>query len=190
MNFETPPDITTLLQAWSNGDTDARDRLISIVYAELRKLASSCLRGHHADHPLRTTALVNEAYLRIRQASSVHCPSRSQFFGFAASIMRAVLVDHFRERKSIKRGGGVEHITLDEVPALSDEWGAQVMMLHQALSQLETLAPRQSQIVEMRFFGGMTNDEIAEVLNISTKTVKREWTIARAWLKRELERTT
>lgn len=188
MPLESSPDVTRLLVAWSSGDLAARDQLIPIVYNELRKLASLSLRRQYIGHSLQTTVLVNEVYLRLVNYENVQWQDRAHFFALAANIIRGILVDHFRSYTSLKRGGNQIHLSLDEVPNLTAEWGEKFLPLNEALSKFEAIAPRQCKIVELRFFAGLTVEEIAEVLKVSTKTVKREWSTARAWLEKELTR--
>jgi RNA polymerase sigma factor (TIGR02999 family) len=180
--------ITRLLQQWQGGDAQALDRLIPLVYDELHTLASRYLSRERRDHTLQTTALVNEAYLRLA-GRDAHWLSRAHFFGVAAQVMRRILVDHARRDGRVKRGGGVPHLVLDEVeppaaPAPVDSVDAYA--LDQALTRLEALDPHQGRIVELRYFGGMTIEETAVVMGSSTATVKRDWAVARAWLYREL----
>jgi RNA polymerase sigma factor (TIGR02999 family) len=182
------PDITRLLREWQGGSAEALQRLIPLVYDELHTLASRYLSGERQDHTLQTTALVNEAYLKLA-GQRQDWQSRAHFFGIAAQLMRRILVDHARRDRRVKRGGGAPHLSLDDADPPSapppvdavDAYG-----LDQALSRLEALDPQQGRIVELRFFGGMTIEETAEVMGISSATVKREWAVARAWLYREL----
>lgn len=186
MSAENRTDVTHLLVAWNNGDLIARDQLIAVVYDELRKLASLCLRRQYNGHSLQTTLLVHEVYLKLINYENVQWQNRAHFFALAAHIIRGILVDHFRSHTALKRGGKQIHLSLDEVPTLTDEWGEKFLYLNEVLTKFETIAPRQSKIVELRFFAGLTVEEIAEVLKVSTKTVKREWSSARAWLEKEL----
>jgi RNA polymerase sigma-70 factor, ECF subfamily len=181
-----PTDVTGLLLSWSEGDESAPGKLMPLVYEELRRLAGSYLRHERADHTLQPTALVNEAYLRIVDQTRVSLENRAQFFGLAAQMMRHILVDHARSRASVKRGGLQHKISLDEVQASIDERAAELVALDDALKGLAKIDTRKSQIVEMRFFGGLSVDEIATALNISNKTVMRDWRIAKIWLHREL----
>jgi RNA polymerase sigma factor (TIGR02999 family) len=181
-------DVTRLLKAWSGGDSKALDELFPIVYTEVRKLARSYLRRERPDHTLQPTALVNEAYMRLVDQRHVDWQNRAHFFGIAAQVMRRVLVDHARMRQADKRGSGERPVVLDEALALVAERTPDVVALDDALRALAELDPRQAQIVELRFFGGLSIEEAAEVIGLSPATVKREWSAARAWLRRELER--
>ncbi len=186
----TPPsdvDITGLLREWSQGDPSALERIIPLVFEDLREIAARMFRRESDGHTLQPTALVNEVYLRLVDQRQVRWANRDQFFGVAGLLMRRILVDYAKGRQAAKRGSGVPHLPLDEaigVAAIQDnlDWVA----LDEALSRLEELDPRQGRIVEMRFFTGLSHEEIAEVLGISVTTVKREWRTARIWLGREL----
>jgi RNA polymerase sigma factor (TIGR02999 family) len=179
--------VTELLLAWGRGDETARDELVGAVYAELRRRAGAYLRRERPGHTLQPTALVNEVYLRLVDQKSVRWESRSQFFGLAAQLMRRILVDHARSRRAGKRGGGLMPVTFDEELA-GPGAGVDVAALDDALVALAALDPRQGRVVELRYFGGLSIEETAEVLGLSAATVKREWTMARAWLHRELAR--
>jgi RNA polymerase sigma factor (TIGR02999 family) len=186
---ETPPsDVTQLLVAWGAGDAAAAERLVPAVYAELRRQAARAMR-REGESTLQTTALVHEAYLRLVDQRRVVWKSRAHFFGIAAQLMRRILVDHARGRHAAKRGGGLQQLALDDadaaVPASADE-GVEVIALHEALERLAALDPAQARLVELRYFGGLNIEETAEALGVSPATVKREWAIARAWLRREL----
>ena len=184
----SPPDgITRLLARWSDGDGTALEKLVPLVYQELHRLAGRYMRGERPGHPLQTTALVNEAYLRLRHADGVRWQNRRHFYAVAARAMRRVLVDFARARRQQKRDGG-HRVELDEAMTVSAECGADVIALDDALTTLETLDQRQSQIVELRFFGGLTELEIAGLLDVSPRTVYGEWRLARSWLLRELSR--
>jgi RNA polymerase sigma factor (TIGR02999 family) len=159
-----------------------------IVYAELRRLAHRRLAGERPDHTLQTTALVNEAYLRLVDQSSLQWQNRAHFFAVAARIMRHILVDYARARHNAKRGGGVMKVTLDDAAEVSIERAAEMVALDDALTALAGFAPRKSQIVELRFFGGLSVEETAEALKVSPGTVMREWTLAKAWLQREISK--
>jgi RNA polymerase sigma factor (TIGR02999 family) len=180
-------DVTALLRDWSGGDPRALERLMPLVYGELRKLAASYLRRERSDHTLQPTALVHEAYLRLVDQRGVDWHNRAHFFGIAARMMRRILVDHARRRQAAKRDGAAYRISGsgDLVEAGHDP---DLLALNSALDGLEALDPRQARIIELRFFGGLTVEETAEVVGISTATVKREWQTARAWLARELRR--
>ena len=181
-------DITRLLVDWSNGDQAALDELIPLVYDELRRLAASYMRRENRGHSLQTSALINEAYLRLIDQKNVQLQNRAQFFGFAAQLMRRILVDHARSRSRIKRGGGVQMVSLAEQAGISNDV-AEVIALDDALKNLAEMDPRKAQIVEMKFFGGLTNEEVAEVLKVTSRTVEREWRKAKAWLHRAISKT-
>ena len=183
------PDITRLLREWQGGSAEALQRLIPLVYNELHTLASRYLSRERQDHTLQTTALVNEAYLRLAAQRDVDWQSRAHFFGIAAQLMRRILVDHARRDRRVKRGGDALHLPLDDAdppsaPAPID--AVDVYALDRALKRLETLDPQQGRIVELRFFGGLTIEETAEVTGVSSATIKRDWAVAKAWLYREL----
>ena len=179
--------ITDLLLAVSDGGRDALDQLVPVVYEHLRRIAGAQLRREAPGHSLQPTALVHEAYLRLVDQRHVHWRNRAHFFGVAASLMRRILVDHARARLAGKRGGGLERVTLlgDEAAAESPP-GIDVLALHESLSRMAAFNPRQERIVELRYFGGLTIEEAAEVIGISEATLVREWTIAKAWLRADL----
>ena len=178
-------EITVLLRSWSHGDRSALDQLIPKVYSELNRIAAAYLRRERSGHTLQTTALVHEAYLRLINQKEVESNSRAQFFAIAANLMRQILVNHAERRLAAKRGGG-KNVVLEEATALLGEPALDVLALDRALSKLAKLDPRQSRIVELRFFGGLTEKEIGAVIGISVITVQRDWRIARAVLHREL----
>lgn len=178
-------DVTRLLQSWSDGDKGALGELVPLVYRELRSLAAAYIRRERRDHTLQPTALVHEAYLRLVDQTRVASPSRAQFFGIAANLMRQILVNHAKHRGAAKRGGG-NKVSLEEGAATVQQRGVDLIALDAALDKLARLDPRQGRVVELRFFGGLTEDEIAEMLGVSAITVKRDWRIARAELHREL----
>ena len=180
-------DVTHLLQAWSAGNRDALDELMPVVYAELHRLASARLRGERTDHTLQATALVNEAYMRLVDQTRVRWQNRAHFFGTAAGLMRRILIDHARERRAAKRGGGATRVELDEALGVAEARDIDVLALDTALQRLERLDTRQCRLVVLRFFGGLTIDEVAEVSELSPATVKREWATAKLWLRRELD---
>lgn len=182
MNQQPSQQITQLLLDWSDGDKAALDALMPIVFDELRRLASYYMRGQRAGHTLQTTALVNEAYLRLIDSSRVNWQDRAHFFAISAQLMRRVLVDFARARNSLKRGGNQIKVTLDEQIEVPFKKETNLVELNEALENLAQLNLRQSQIVELRYFGGLTEDEIAETLKISRRTVRRDWSAARAWL--------
>jgi RNA polymerase sigma factor (TIGR02999 family) len=179
-------EVTRLLIAWSNGDQAALDSLFPLVYDELRRLASGYMRRERPDHTLQTTALVHEAYLRLVGQPDLSLKNRTHFFAIAARVMRRILIDHARTQQYAKRGGGALRLSLDEAALLSDERAAELVALDEALSELAKIDERQSRIVELRFFGGLTLAETAEVLKISSDTVTRDWNLAKAWLYRQV----
>lgn len=183
-------EVTELLQLWSDGRKDALDRLLPQIYAELRRLASSYLRRERHDHTLQATALVHEAFLKLVDQRAVRWQNRAHFFGIAAQAMRRILVDHARAHAAGKRGDPARRVSLDEALVLTDMPNVDLLALDEVLTRLAALDPQQSRVVELRFFGGLTMDETAEVLHISPATVGREWTLARAWLYAELQRST
>jgi RNA polymerase sigma-70 factor (ECF subfamily) len=178
-------DISTLLRAWSDGDQNALARLTPIVYDELRRLARRYMKRERAGHSLQTTALVNEAYLRLVDYERMHWQDRAHFFAVSAQLMRRILVEHAR-RHNLKRGGGVPHVSLDEAALVGGGNDADLVALDDAMNALARIDPRKVQVVEMRFFGGLSVEETCEVLKVSPVTVKRDWRAARAWLYREL----
>jgi RNA polymerase sigma factor (TIGR02999 family) len=182
-------DVTRLLKAWSDGDQTALTELMPTVYAEIRKLARSYLRRERADHTLQATALVHEAYMRLVDQRAVRWQNRAHFFGIAAQIMRRILVDHARAQKADKRGSGETPVVLDEALEVAAGHRLDFVALDDALKALAELDPRQARIVELRFFGGLSIEETAEVTQLSPATIKREWAGARTWLRRELERS-
>jgi RNA polymerase sigma factor (TIGR02999 family) len=182
----TPRDVTRLLQAWSDGDETALDRLVPLVEADLRRLARACMRQERKDHTLEPTALVNEAFLRLAGARHLEWQDRAHFMGIAARLMRRVLVDYARSRGYQKRGGGAERVSLDGALLEAAAPPLDVIELDRALNAFSTIDGRRSQVVELRFFGGLTVEETAEVLQVSTETVKRDWRLAKLWLLREL----
>jgi RNA polymerase sigma factor (TIGR02999 family) len=180
------PDVTQLLKDWSGGDEAAADRLMPLVHEELRRLAHQYMRREKPGHTLQTSALVNEAYVRLVDQSKIQWESRAHFFGIAARLMRQILVDQARRKNFAKRGGGAIRVSLDSANAIAQEQSANVMALDEALKTLEQTDLRKSQIVELRFFGGMSIEETAEALNVSPGTVMRDWTFARAWLRNKM----
>lgn len=183
-----PQDVTQLLKDWSGGDQTAADKLMPLVYEELRHLAHQYMRREKPGQTLQTSALVNEAYLRLVKQSEIQWESRAHFFGIAARLMRQILVDQARRRNFAKRGGGAIRVSLNDATAATHEQSASVVALDDALKTLEQTDPRKSQIVELRFFGGMSIEETAEALKVSPGTVMREWTFARAWLRNQMSR--
>jgi RNA polymerase sigma factor (TIGR02999 family) len=186
MALAASTEVTSLLKAWSDGDQAALDRLAAKVYQELRRIARRYMKNERAGNTLQTTALVNEVYLRLVDVKKVDWQHRAQFFAISAQMMRRILVDAARARGSHKRGGGAVKVNVEEVPVLSPEPSASLVALDDALEALSKIAPRQAKIVELRYFGGLSEEEAAEVLKISTRSVRRDWLFARAWLMREL----
>lgn len=182
-------DVSALLRAWSDGEQDALQALTPIVYEELHRLARRYMRRERSGHSLQATALVNEAYMRLADYTRMQWQDRAHFFAVSAKVMRRILVDHAR-RHNVKRGRGVQHVLLEDVVVVSPVEDAEtdLVALDEALSGLTRIDPRKAQIVEMRFFGGLTVEEIGEVLKVSTGTIKRDWRAAKAWLYHELSR--
>ena len=178
--------ITELLVAWSEGRRDALDRLVPLLYEDLRRLAVGYMRRESPGHSLQPTALVHEAYVRLIDQRQVHWRNRAHFFGVAAGIMRRILVDHARSRRADKRGGAWDRVTLVEDQVGDRAREIDVLALHEALERLAAFDPRQERIVELRYFGGLTIEEAAEVVGVSEATVVRDWTIAKAWLRADL----
>ncbi len=178
-------DISALLHAWSGGNGSALETLTPIVYDELHRLARHYMRGERPHHSLQTTELVNEAYMRLVDYKRMHWQDRAHFFAVSAQSMRRILVEHAR-RHNLKRGGGIEHVSLEAVASVDASRNPDLVALDEALNALAQLDPRKAHVVEMRFFGGLTVDEIAEVLKVAPVTVMRDWSTARAWLYREL----
>jgi len=177
--------VSGLLLAWSDGDRDALDKLTPIVYDELHRLARRYMRRERTGHSLQTTALVNEAYMRLVDYKSMKWQNRAHFFAVSAQLMRRILVEHAR-RRNLKRGGGVQHVSLEETAIVDGERDTDLMALDDAMITLARLDPRKVQVVELRFFGGLSVEETAEVLKVSPVTVMRDWSTAKAWLYREL----
>jgi RNA polymerase sigma factor (TIGR02999 family) len=184
-----PTDVTQLLQQWSNGEEQALERLLPQIHDELRKLAASYLRRERPDHTLQPTALVNEAFLKLVDQRAAKWQNRAHFFGIAAQAMRRILVDHARAHAASKRGGAVRKVPLDDARMIGQVMDVDLLALDEALTRLAALDPQQSRIVELRFFGGLTMEESAEVMHISPATIGREWRMAKAWLSAELGRT-
>jgi RNA polymerase sigma factor (TIGR02999 family) len=180
--------LTQLLIDWSNGDQSAFDKLMPLIDEELRRLAHRYMSRERAGHTLQTTALVNEAFVRLVNRKNVNWQNRAHFFGLAAQLMRTILVDHARSHACAKRGGGAFKLELDDALVVSQKKAAEVIALNDALNELVRLDPQQSRIVELRFFGGLTVEETAEVLHLSPATIKREWSTAKAWLYHELSK--
>jgi RNA polymerase sigma-70 factor (ECF subfamily) len=182
----SPHRVTQLLQQWSYGDDAALAELTPLVYEELRRLAHHSMRGERCGHTLQTTALVNEAYLRLADQTNPDWQSRAHFFAVAARAMRGILVNYAKSNRAQKRGGGGARIELDEAAIVSPEQSKEIVDLHEALERLATLDSRKAQVVELKYFGGLNYDEMAEVLKISRVTVRRDWEFARTWLYTEL----
>jgi len=181
-------DVTVLLNRVSAGDENAPGKLLELVYDDLRRLAAAYMQDERTDHTLQATALVHEAYLRLVDWQNVSWENRAQFFAVAAQVMRRVLVDHARGRSAAKREGSQQKLALDDAVSFANEKEFDVLALEEALLSLEKLDPRQAKVVELRFFGGLSIEEVAHVLKVSPTTVKREWTIAKAWFQRELSK--
>ncbi|HLJ28931.1 MAG TPA: sigma-70 family RNA polymerase sigma factor [Candidatus Angelobacter sp.] len=179
-------EITRLLTELTSGDSRAVDQLMPLVYSEMRKMARRYLRQERYDHTLQPTALVHEAYLKLVDQSGHGWQNRAHFFAIAAQIMRRILIDHARTHRAEKRGGAAAKLSLDVVDVIAKEQYPQLIVLDEVLSRLQDCDPRQGRIVELRFFGGLTEEEISEVIGISVRTVKRDWKVARAWLYREM----
>lgn len=187
MEKPSPGQVTRLLNEWSDGDSTALDELMPILYDELRGLAAHYLRRERADHTLQPTALVHEAYFRLVAQNDVHWQSRAHFFGVAAQMMRRVLIDHAKSHRRAKRGGGLIKVELDQAAGLSEEQAVEVIALDDALDALARIDLRKSKIVELRYFGGLSVEETAEVLSVSPNTVMRDWAMAKAWLYNEIK---
>ena len=186
MEAQPTSDVTELLSRWTRGDRDALDALVPVVYSELRRMAARFLRRERTEHTLQPTALVHEAFLKLIDQRDVDWQSRAHFFGVSAQLMRRILVDHARERAARKRGGGLHHVALEDAFAISASNQIDVIAVDDALHRLASIDPDQVRLVELRFFAGLTIDEAAVALGWSSGSVKREWTVAKAWLQREL----
>lgn len=184
MPSESQDNVTGLLIAWSKGDEEALESLIPAIYDELKRMAARYLRRERSGHTLETSALANEAYLRLVDQDRVVWRNRAHFFAIAAQMMRRILVDHARRQRYAKRGGGARKLSLDEAPEIAGQSPPEMLAIDEALTQLAAVDQRKSRLVELRYFGGLTNEEIGEVLDISTATVTREWRTAKAWLYR------
>jgi RNA polymerase sigma factor (TIGR02999 family) len=179
-------EITQLLAEWSDGNQSALDELYPLVYEELHKLARRYMSRERKGHTLQTTALINEAYVRLVDQRNVHWANRSHFFAISAQIMRRILIDHARRHAYAKRGGGAQQVSLEEVAIVAAEKSAEIIRLDEALKILAKMDPRRCHVVELRYFGGLSNEEIAGVLKVSENTVTRDWNLARAWLHQQL----
>jgi RNA polymerase sigma-70 factor (ECF subfamily) len=178
--------VTRLLRAWSAGDDDAFPRMVQLVYPELRRMAQRCFAGERFGHTIQPTALVNEAYIRLIGIERIQWQDRAHFFAIAARIMRHVLVDHARARSFAKRGGALRRVDFKEALAVSSDSGPEIIRMDESLRELAEFDPRKAQVVEMRYFGGLTAAEIASVLGISQQSVNRDWSLAKAWLARTM----
>jgi len=181
-----PQEITQLLVDWSNGNQAALDQLMPLVYTELRQLAHWYMRRERPGHTMQTTALIHEAYLRLVDQTQVRWENQAHFFGIAARLMRQILIEHARSHTRAKRGGGAVTLSLDEAALVSQARAVELLALNDALERLATVDPRKSRVVELRFFGGLSVEETARVLNIASNTVLRDWRLAKAWLHREI----
>ena len=186
MELASGHEVTRLLKAWGAGDDEALEKLTSLVYRQLHEIARRYMAGERVDHMLQTTALVNEAYLRLVDCGKVNWQDRAHFFAVSAQLMRRILIDFARSRGYLKRGGAVPHIPLDEAPSVCNQPDVNLVALDDALNALAAVDERKSKVVELKFFGGLSVEETAEVMGISAPTVKREWASAKAWLHREL----
>ena len=182
----SPHSVTALLLDWSDGNKESLDKLIPVVYHELRRQAARHLRRERREHTLQTTGLIHEAYLRLVDQKNVRWQNRAHFFGIAAKLMRQILVDHARKNQAAKRGGMDIKLSLEEATLISEGRDMNLMALDEALTRLATIDPRKGRVVELRYFGGLTMDETAEVLEVSLATTKHDWSMAKAWLRREL----
>lgn len=191
MKHQTPPNITQLLVAWNHGDQQALAQLTPLVYRELHRLAHGYLAGERSGHILQTTALVNEAFVRLIDWQQVEWQNRAHFFGVSATLMRRILVQFAREQQAAKRGGGQGlHVSLSEAAGVGTQHNPDLVALDDALLTLEKLDPRQARVVELRFFGGLSLEEAAEVVRVSVSTVRRDWRMAQAWLHQQLSAAT
>lgn len=188
MGLPSSHQVTRLLKAWSSGDEEALEKLTPLVYRQLHQIAHRYMAGERSGHPLQTTALVNEAYLRLVDCGSVNWQDRAHFFAVSAQLMRRILIDFARSRGYLKRGGHVAHISLDEAPSLCNDPDVNLVALDDALKALSAVDERKSKVVELKFFGGLSVEETAEVLRVSSDTVTRDWRLAKIWLLRELSR--
>lgn len=183
----SPQQVSQLLVAWSNGDEEAKEKIFALVYAELHRMARRYMRRQPVGHTLQTTALIHEAYLRLAGQQEKHWQNRAHFFGVAAQAIRHILVDYARTSQAAKRGGRTQAVSFEEAAVVSKERTAEMVALDEALTSLARLSPRQSRVVELRYFGGLSVAETAEVLRVSSETVTRDWRMAKSWLMRELQ---
>lgn len=188
MTAEHPEEITDLIAAWGKGDDGALSQLMPLVYPELRRIARRHLKRRSPDQTLESAALANEAYLKLIRARGVHCENRTHFFALCAQMIRRILVDDARKRKYMKHGGDAVRVPLEEAVLGTRARGVEILLLDDVLVSLSEIDPRKGRVVELRYFGGLTTDEIGEILNISSETVKRDWKMAKVWLFRELNR--
>lgn len=186
MDLPSTHDVTQLLKAWTTGDEQALEKLTPLVYEELHRIARRCMAGERPGHTLQTTALVNEVYLQLVDCDRIDWKDRAHFFGVSAQLMRRILIDFARSRGYQKRGGGTPHLSLDEAPPVCSEADTNLVALDDALNALAAIDVRKSKVVELRFFGGLSIEETAEVLRVSVETVVRDWRLAKVWLLREL----
>ena len=186
----SPNEVTKYLQAWNQGDEAALEKLMPIVYDELRKLARSYMRRERSGHTLQATALVHEAFLRLIDQNAVTWQNRAHFFGLAAQMMKRILVNHELSRRAAKRGGGAEKVSLEHAKGIEPQQELDILQLDEALQDLESIDSRQCRIVELRFFSGLTLEETSEVMNLSLATVKREWSTAKLWLRQRISKVT
>ena len=184
----SPSEVTQLLVAWGNGDQAALDQLMPLVYSELHRLAHRHIKKERPGHTLQTSALLNEAFMRLVDQRDVHWHGRAHFFSLAAQMMRRILVDYARSRRYAKRGGDAQQVSFNEELLVSRQLSADVVQVHEALKELANIDERKSKVVELKFFGGLSNQETAEVLGVSPGTVMRDWTLAKAWLRLSLKR--
>ena len=185
----SPNEVTRLLVAWGNGDQAALDQLMPLVYSELHRLAHRHIKKERPGHTLQTSALLNEAFLRLVDQRDVHWHGRAHFFSIAAQMMRRILVDYARSRRYAKRGGDAQQVSFNEELPVSRQISANVVEVHEALNELANIDERKSKVVELKFFGGLSNEETAEVLGVSPGTVMRDWTLAKAWLRLAMKHT-
>jgi RNA polymerase sigma-70 factor, ECF subfamily len=189
MTTSSKQEITQLLVEWSNGDKAAFDKLMPLVYDELRRMAHHYMQGEYGSHTLQTTALIHEAYIRLVDYQNMQGQHRAQFFALAAKVIRRILLDHAKSNDRIKRGGGMKKIQLDEAATLSTERSRELIVLDDAMKSLEEIDPRKSEVVELLYFGGLTQEETADLLGISPTTVRRDWNLAKSWLRREISKS-
>lgn len=189
MRGEHTHDVTEILQNWREGDKGAAEKLFPLVYDELKRQAGNYLRRERVDHTLQPTALVHEAYLRMIDQTVLSAENRSHFFGIASRVMRQILVDHARQHNAEKRGGAAQRFSIEDIDVLPEQSAADLLELDEALQKLEAIDERKCRVVDMRFFGGLKESEIAEILGVTEKTVRRDWQFAKLWLFRELSQT-